>query len=95
MQESCKKLFSVRFLQEMNFLTESCKICIFCQDVAGFLQDLCFFQLGEALKLEIKFRMKSIFWGNFNSLIGFMIDQVYVRLYKKTLSQEHDAPEKF
>ena len=47
MQESCKilarNIFSVRFLQEMYFLPESCKICIFCQDLARILQELYLF----------------------------------------------------
>ena len=42
-----RNIFSVRFLQEMYFVPESCKICIFCQDLARILQELYLFLTRE------------------------------------------------
>ena len=51
LQDSCKKyIFSVRFLQEMYFLPESCKICIFVRIVFIFNQGM----IKSQQKIEIE-----------------------------------------
>ena len=67
---SCKNIFSVRFLQEMYFREESCKICNFCHDLAGILQELFLFStrevksVGEPLQLWYHIKIWQTFEKN-------------------------------